>query len=90
MTVKVVAVAGSHRRNGNTELALEIMAAKLAELGIETEILPLAGKKIEPCRACDGCKELRRCPLHDDLIEVMEKMVAAQGLSWLLPYIASG
>ena len=90
MTVKVVAVAGSHRRNGNTELALEIMAAKLAELGIETEILPLAGKKIEPCRACDGCKELRRCPLHDDLIEVMEKMVAAQGVILASPVYSFG
>ena len=90
MTVKVAAVAGSYRRNGNTQLALEIMAAKLAELGIGTEILPLAGKKIEPCRACDGCKELRRCPLHDDLIEVMAKIVAVQAVILASPVYSFG
>lgn len=80
MPVKVVAVAGSHRRNGNTELALGIMAAKLAELGIEIEILPLAGRKIDPCRACDNCKQIRRCQISDDLAEVAEKMAAADGI----------
>jgi len=80
LAVKVIAVAGSHRRNGNTELALGIMAAKLAEVGVETEILPLAGKNIEPCRACDRCKQVRQCLISDDLVEVMEKMAAADGI----------
>lgn len=80
MPIRVVAVVGSHRRNGNTELVVRMMAERLAGYGIETDILPLAGKRIEQCRACDQCKQLWKCPLEDDLVEVMDRMVAAQGI----------
>jgi len=88
--MKVVALSGSHRRNGNTELALRIMAEKLNEFGVETEIIPLAGKKIENCRACESCRKLRRCVIEDALPPVLKKMQTADGIVLASPVYSFG
>lgn len=85
MTIKVVAIAGSHRKNSNTELALQIMSKRLTKIGVDTEIITLANKKIEHCRACDNCKKTGKCPIDDELVEIMEKMAAAQGIILACP-----
>lgn len=85
MSIKVIAISGSHRKNSNTELALQIMSKSLTKIGVETEIVILADKKIEHCRACDNCKKIGKCPIDDDLVEIMEKMIAAQGIILACP-----
>lgn len=86
MTIKVVAIAGSHRKNSNSELALQIMSERLlTNFGLETEIVTLANKKIEHCRACDNCKKTGKCPIGDELVEIMEKMTTAQGIILACP-----
>ena len=85
MTIKVVAITGSHRKDSNTELALQIMSKRLTKIGVETEIITLANKKIENCRACDNCKKTGECPIDDGLVEIMEKMAAAQGIILACP-----
>lgn len=86
MSIKVVAIAGSHRKNSNSELALQIMSERLlTNFGLETEIITLANKKIEHCRACDNCKKIGECPIDDELAEIMEKMTAAQGIILACP-----
>jgi len=85
MSINVIAIAGSHRKNSNTELALQIMSKRLSKIDIETEIITLANKKIEHCRACDNCKRTRKCPINDNLVEIMEKMITAQGIILACP-----
>jgi|LDZT01.1.fsa_nt_gi multimeric flavodoxin WrbA len=81
MAIKVVAIAGSHRKSSNSELALQIMSERLlTNFGLETEIITLANKKIEHCRACDNCKKIKKCPIDDELAGIMEKMTTAQGI----------
>ncbi len=41
--MKVIAIIGSPRRNGNTEILASHTLKAIAEEGIETEIVPLAG-----------------------------------------------
>jgi multimeric flavodoxin WrbA len=78
--MKVVAVAGSPRKNGNTEI-LSLHALKaIAEEGIETELLTLAGKEIKPCNACMACAREETCSINDDLWPIYEKMKAADGI----------
>ncbi|MFU2208220.1 flavodoxin family protein [Solidesulfovibrio sp. C21] len=53
--MKVVAINGSPRKEGNTELLLEAVLKPLAESGWETELIRIGGKKIRGCCGCHKC-----------------------------------
>src|ERR1039457_6530510 len=78
--MKVVAIVGSPRKNGNTEILSAHCLKAIGEEGIETEIISLAGKDIRPCNACMICAKEERCSIEDDLWPVYEKMKAADGI----------
>ena len=61
--MKVLAINGSPRKNGNTALLLHEALAPLSEAGWEVETVQLGGKKIQGCRGCEKCAELKngRC-----------------------------
>jgi multimeric flavodoxin WrbA len=81
--VKVLAISGSARARGNTELLLSKALEPLAAAGYECEVVGLHDKTIQPCTACRQCatEEGRgRCVIDDDFGPVYEKMVAADAL----------
>jgi multimeric flavodoxin WrbA len=78
--VKVIAIIGSPRKNGNTEALAAHTLKAIAEEGIETEIISLAGKDIRPCNACMACNESAECSIKDDLLPIYQKMKAADGI----------
>ena len=52
--MKVLGIAGSPRKGQTTEkLVQEVLSA----VGVETELVSLAGKNIGPCIACLACVE---------------------------------
>ncbi len=78
--MKVVAVVGSPRKNGNTEILAAHTLKAIAEEGIETELISLAGKDIRGCTACMACAKEEKCSIQDDLPPIYEKMKAADGI----------
>jgi multimeric flavodoxin WrbA len=81
--MKVLAINGSARKNGNTAILIEKIFEELRKEGIETEMIQLAGKPIGGCKACFGCfrNKNNRCVLEDDSFnECFEKMMAADGI----------
>ncbi len=81
--MKVVAINGSARKDGNTAILVRQVFSVLEEEGIETELVQLAGNPVHGCTACFGCfKELnRRCTLDDDIVnECIGKMDEADGI----------
>lgn len=67
--MKVLAVNGSARKNGNTDILIGRIFEKLNAAGIQTEAVQFAGNTIQPCRACFTCggkenmrSETRRFP----------------------------
>jgi multimeric flavodoxin WrbA len=81
--MKVVAINGSPRKEGNTRLLLEKVLEPLAKAGWETEILQVGGKNIHGCRACGQCWEQQdnRCASgKDDFNQVFERMAAADAI----------
>jgi multimeric flavodoxin WrbA len=79
--MKVLAVCGSPRPQGNTSLMLKEALKVLAGHGIQTEYLSLHDRQILPCRACMQCAEDKnRCAQEDDFMPVYEAMAAADGL----------
>jgi multimeric flavodoxin WrbA len=78
--MKVIAISGSPRKKGNTELLAEHTMEAIAEEGIDTELVPLAGLNIQPCNACMVCKKEEKCPIEDDLFPLYLKMKDADGI----------
>ena len=76
---EVLLISGSPRPDGNTALVMEKCAIKIRELGLTTEIVSLAGKKIEACIACRKCVGNGACVLDDELNSIAEKVRKAGG-----------
>lgn len=66
--MKAVAICGSPRLKGNTQILLEILCEHLKQRGIDSELILLHDKVVKPCIACEKCKELknRTCSIKDD------------------------
>lgn len=81
--MKVVAINGSPKANGNTALALKTVGAELQAQGIEFEILQVGGKVIRGCIGCGACSKSRdeKCVFTDDIVnEYLQIMKAADGI----------
>ena len=81
--IKVIAINGSARKDGNTAILIRRMFEELEKEGIETELVQLAGKTIRGCTACMKCFENRdrRCVLDDDIVnDCIGKMAGADGI----------
>jgi multimeric flavodoxin WrbA len=81
--MKVIAINGSARKDGNTAILLRHVLEQLEAEGIETELVQLAGKTLRGCIACYKCfeKKNRRCAVDsDDANGLIAKMVEADGI----------
>lgn len=81
--MKVLAVAGSARKDGNTAALVKTVFRELEKEGIDTEMIQLAGRDIMACRACYKCfkHKDKRCVIKkDDLNEIIGKMDKADGV----------
>jgi multimeric flavodoxin WrbA/putative sterol carrier protein len=77
----IVAINGSpHAGIGNTSLMIEMLRPILAEQGFELEVINLAGQNIEYCTGCAFCMEKGRCWIDDDHREIVDKLLAADGV----------
>ncbi len=76
--MKAVGIVGSPRKDGNTRVLVDHCLKAMAEEGIETETIPLAGMTISGCRHCEYCHEHPgECSIKDDMQAVYEKMKSA-------------
>jgi multimeric flavodoxin WrbA len=81
--MKAVAINGSPRKGGNTEILLKKVLAPLAASGWKTEFIQLGGTPIRGCQACYQCfkKKNSRCSQKADVFNpCFEKMVAANAI----------
>lgn len=91
--MKVVALNGSPRRNGNTAKALQVMAEELSKDGIEVEIIHVGHGDIHGCIACGYCRksEDNLCVFKDDMVnDVSKKMREADGFILASPTYYAG
>lgn len=88
--MKVLALNGSPRKNGNTAIALNEMKKIFEEEGIEFEIVQVGNKEVRGCIACGQCAKLGKCVFDDVVNELAPKFEAADGLVVASPvYYAS-
>lgn len=78
--MKLILLCGSPRPSGNTYHVLEECAGVIEDQGLDVEIIPFVGKKIESCIACAKCRDLGECSINDDLNPIITKIKDAEGL----------
>ena len=81
--MKVIALNGSPKKDGNTFLALKIVTDELEKQGIETQIVNVGGRPIAGCTGCGGCfkNKNEKCVLPgDEVNEWIQLMKNADGI----------
>ncbi len=85
MSVTILGIAGSPRKDGNTDILLREALRGAAEAGAATEFLALRDLKMRPCIECGGCETRGRCVIPDDAQAVHAKLLAADCLVFATP-----
>ncbi len=76
--MKAIGIVGSPRKGGNSEILTTHCLKAIAEEGLETELVRLAGLDIKGCNACGYCFEHPgECSIIDDFQPIHKKMLAA-------------
>lgn len=79
--MKVLAINGSARKNGNTDILIKHIFEILNAAGVETEIVQFTGTAVTPCKACFACGGKNNCVHQKDVFHtVFEKMKEADGI----------
>lgn len=79
--LKVLAINGSTRRDGNTADMINIVLEEIRRAGYERELIQLSGEDIAPCKACFACAGKGNCVFGDDRFqELYHKMTEADGI----------
>jgi multimeric flavodoxin WrbA len=75
--LRVLGIAGSPRRGGNTDLLLAEVMKGAASRGAEVKTIILNQLKIAPCQHCDACLETGKCRVKDDMQKVYGELERA-------------
>ena len=81
--MKVLAINGSPRKGGNTEILLRKILEPLAAAGHKTDYVQVGGTRIRGCTACGACGRLKnkRCVIEDDIFNLaFAKMLDADAI----------
>lgn len=79
--MKILAISGSAREDGNTDALVDIVASEIESAGIECETVRLAREDVHGCRACWACAGKGNCAFGDDAFcAIFDKMKKADGI----------
>jgi multimeric flavodoxin WrbA len=73
----VLGIAGSPRRDGNTDLLLAELLKGAADEGAGTKTVELRDLKFETCTHCDSCLKTGDCVIKDDMRDVYREIEQA-------------
>jgi multimeric flavodoxin WrbA len=75
--MKVLGIAGSPRRGGNTDLLLAEFMKGAAGQRAEVKTIILNNLKISPCQHCDACLKTGICKIKDDMQTIYPELEQA-------------
>ena len=81
--MKILAINGSARKNGNTAILINEVFSILKKHDIDCEMIQLAGEQINGCNACNQCYKLKdnTCFQKDDIVnQCIKKMMDADAI----------
>jgi len=79
--MKVLAINGSPRKEGNTAGMLNTVLKVCSEAGYETELFQAGGRAVHGCKACGACSTHKgKCAIDDWVNELYPKMKVADAI----------
>lgn len=87
-TMQITTLLGSARKKGHTATVLDWVEKELETLGHTVERIYLNNKTIGGCLGCAKCRENPEkiaCVQKDDAIDIMERMLASDGVLFASP-----
>ena len=89
MSKKLLAIVGSPRKGGNTDVLVDESLDAFSKAGGNTEKIVLNSLQIKPCQGCFACMNRDGldsvCIQKDDMTELYQKMFSADALLWATP-----
>jgi len=83
--MKILAISFSPRKNGNTMAILEEALRGAKDANADVELYSVSGKTIQPCDGCRSCAATAKCHVNDDMQDLYEKIVGADGIIFGTP-----
>lgn len=83
--VKIIAIYGSPRRDGNSAALLKQAVAGARQQGAHVEEVFLRDYKISPCLEIYACIKAGECAIRDDFPEILAKLEASTGIMLASP-----
>jgi multimeric flavodoxin WrbA len=77
---RVLGIAGSPRRHGNSEQLLDACLGGAQDAGAETDKLVVVASHISPCTGCNACSSAGDCVLVDGMCDVYPRLEAADAI----------
>lgn len=85
MSKKILVLSGSHRKGGNSDTLCDEFIKGAQESGHQVEKIFINDKKINYCTGCGVCNNTHKCILHDDMAEIIDKMLSADVIVMATP-----
>jgi len=70
----VLAIMGSPRKGGNTDIMVDEILAGAREAGATIEKVMIGDIEVRPCKACAACRTTGECIQKDDMKQMLEKL----------------
>ena len=83
--LKVMAIAGSPRKKGNTDLLLERFSDGATDAGARVKKVYASRLKASPCIGCEKCFKTGRCAIKDDFQDLYEDLINADVIAMTGP-----
>lgn len=77
MGKKVLILAGSPRKGGNSDLLCDAFSKGAQEAGHSVTKIYVQDQKIGGCMACYGCRNTAKCVQKDDMEGILDQLVEA-------------
>ena len=78
--MKILAIVGSRRKNGNTAALVQKALEPFVIEGSDIEIIYPGELDFEGCSGCEGCSKTGRCVVNDDMQPIYKKILEADAI----------
>jgi multimeric flavodoxin WrbA len=83
--MNILAVVGSPRTNGNTDILVSKIAEGARAGGAEVDVIRLGSLEVRECEGCHACWRNRSCSKDDDMRRLYPKIASADAMVFGTP-----
>lgn len=78
--MKVLAVIGSPRKEGNTHVLINEVVRGATSMGASCEVIDICDLSIAPCQGCEHCVSTGTCVQSDDMLDMYPRILESDVL----------